>query len=214
MSFEDFVRAFVACYFIFVALHYTARLSGLRARRGFPHAPVGPWRSANGLNQIVFRLFRAAILGLMTLRVFVPATDVFLGALPVLETDAVRAVGFVAMCAGLAVADHAHSYLADEWRSGTAARAADVLVTDGPYARSRNPIFTGVLIGQAGLFLAAPSLFTLACLAIGAAVILRQVGVEERTLAGRFGGRYAAYRARVPRWGAVGMAARGVTERR
>nr|WP_281409395.1 isoprenylcysteine carboxylmethyltransferase family protein [Oharaeibacter diazotrophicus] len=150
----------------------------------------------------------------MTLRVFVPATDVFLGALPVLETDAVRAVGFVAMCAGLAVADHAHSYLADEWRSGTAARAADVLVTDGPYARSRNPIFTGVLIGQAGLFLAAPSLFTLACLAIGAAVILRQVGVEERTLAGRFGGRYAAYRARVPRWGAVGMAARGVTERR
>jgi len=203
VSFETFVRAFVACYFVFVALHYTARLAGLRARHGFPHAPVGRWRSANGANQIVFRLFRAAILVLMLARVFLPETDRFLGALAVLETGPVRAAGVAAMCAGLALADYAHSHLADDWRSGTAARPADRLVTSGPYARSRNPIFTGVLTGQVGLFLAAPSLFTLACLAIGAAVILRQVGVEERVLAGRFGGDYAAYRAQVPRWGGV-----------
>lgn len=209
MSFEAFVQAFVACYFIFVALLYTARLSGLRARRGFVHAPVGRAISANGAHQILFRVFRTAILVLMVGRVFSEGIDATLLPIGGLEAPPLQAAGLVLLSLALVVVDYARAHLADEWRSGIAARPGEILVESGPYAVSRNPIFAGVLAGQVGLFLAAPSVFTLICLAVGWVVILRQVKVEERCLAGRFGERWTAYAARVPRWSNVGRLAWG-----
>lgn len=207
MSAEAFGRAFVACYFLFVALHYTARLSGLRARKGYPHAPIGRVTSRNGLHQILFRVFRAAILTAMTVRVFDPAFDRLLLPIPALEATPVLLTGIGAMGVGLFVIDYVHSYLNDEWRSGTGGPQRGPLVTAGPYAISRNPLFAGVLLAQAGTFLAAPSVFTLVCLVVGAMVIRRQVAVEEADLGTRHGETFAAYRARVPRWGFAGSGA-------
>lgn len=200
MAFGDVARAFVAYYFLFVALHYTARLMGLRARKGYGHARVGAPTTANGVHQILFRVFRLAILVLMAARVPYPQIDAWLGPLPALETMPVAAAGMVIMLAALGLVDYCHSYLNDDWRSGTAGPAPGSLVVDGPYGMSRNPIFIGILMGQFGLFLAAPSLFTAVCFMVGAAVILRQVGVEEIELRRRFGAAYEAYAAAVPRF--------------
>jgi len=57
-----------------------------------------------------------------------------------------------------------------------------------------------VLLGQVGLFLALPSLFTLVCLVVGVWAVTAQVGVEERLLRQRLGANYEAYVARTPRW--------------
>lgn len=198
--FGDVVRAFVACYFLFVALHYTARLLGLRARKGYSHAELGPIRSANGVHQILFRGFRFAILVAMAVRVPYPQLDGWLGAIPALETVPVAVTGVLTMLVALGLVDYCHSYLNDDWRSGTAGIAPGGLVTGGPYRVTRNPIFIGILLGQFGLFLAAPSLFTLVSFGVGAVVILRQADVEERDLALRFGATYARYRAEVPRF--------------
>lgn len=80
-------------------------------------------------------------------------------------------------------------------------RAATALITDGPFAKSRNPIYTGntmlllgagLLTGIAWLVIAAP----LAALTVQKLAIER----EERHLAARFGAEWQAYAARTPRW--------------
>lgn len=200
VTFDVFLRAAVACYFGFVAVHYTARLIGLRDRLGTRRAMVGRVASPNGIHQILFRVFRAAILLLMLARAIDPRVDVWLGAIAPLETPAVGAIGFAMMLISLYVVDYVHSWMADDWQSGTALGPGRQLLTTGPYALCRNPIFQAIGLGQLGLFLAAPSVFTAVCLLVGWVVLLRQVHVEEDLLARAFGTTYEAYRRAVPRW--------------
>ena len=68
-------------------------------------------------------------------------------------------------------------------------------------ARSRNPLYLGLLAGSAGLALLAGSLWALVLLPVEWALL--QWGAvlpEERYLAGKFGSAYDDYRRRVRRW--------------
>jgi protein-S-isoprenylcysteine O-methyltransferase Ste14 len=75
------------------------------------------------------------------------------------------------------------------------------LVTDGPFALTRNPAYlalTGLLLAHAVL---RRSLLALLPAAVFAAVIDRvQIPREEKALQARFGKRFRRYRRRVPRW--------------
>jgi protein-S-isoprenylcysteine O-methyltransferase Ste14 len=80
-------------------------------------------------------------------------------------------------------------------------RAADRLVTWGPFRLSRNPIYTGNTILMAGIGIAfAKSWFVV--MALLAAVIVDRLAIrrEERHLAEKFGTAWADYAARTPRW--------------
>ena len=73
------------------------------------------------------------------------------------------------------------------------------LRTDGPYAITRHPIYTGLL----GMILGTVFLnglgVSLAFLAVGAAVVATRIPIEERLLSKTFPEEYARYRERVPR---------------
>ena len=75
------------------------------------------------------------------------------------------------------------------------------LVTSGIYARTRNPMYAGLLVALAGwaAWLAAPL-----ALAGPVAFVLYigrfQIVPEERVLAEKFAGEFAAYKAKVRRW--------------
>ncbi len=78
---------------------------------------------------------------------------------------------------------------------------ASALVSSGPYALSRNPMYVALVAGLAahalwrGRAVAwAPVLATWAVLDVG------QVRPEERAMAELFGADYAAYTERTPRW--------------
>ena len=74
------------------------------------------------------------------------------------------------------------------------------LVTSGPFALCRNPMYLGHLIFLAGLALGLRS-WAGAVLALGAAVWLQfRVRRDERRLAERFGEPYMQYCSRVKRW--------------
>lgn len=80
-------------------------------------------------------------------------------------------------------------------------RPATALVTSGPYARTRNPLYLGLVLlqGAAGFWFG--SLWVL--LLIGATVaLLTRFAIlrEERYLEATFGDAYREYRNRVPRW--------------
>lgn len=80
-------------------------------------------------------------------------------------------------------------------------RGASALVTSGPFARSRNPIYVAHVALVLGLGLVVGNAWWVA-LAPAFAVALDRLAIarEERHLTARFGAEYERYRAAVRRW--------------
>ena len=100
---------------------------------------------------------------------------------------------------GLAITWWARIHLARDWSASVTLKEDHRLVRSGPYAITRHPIYSGLLIAFVGTALvneitplALPGLALLTC---GFVLKLRQ---EERFLADRFGEAYRDYRNRVP----------------
>jgi protein-S-isoprenylcysteine O-methyltransferase Ste14 len=74
------------------------------------------------------------------------------------------------------------------------------LVTTGPFAWSRNPMYLGHFVFLAGLALSLHSLFAAATGAAAAVAFHSRVRRDERRLAEQFGQPYLDYAARVKRW--------------
>lgn len=112
-----------------------------------------------------------------------------------------KAAGALALGAGLALVLWASSTLS---RSGTAIlphHAATRLVTSGPFAWSRNPIYFGELLLITGLG-GVEGAFAYLVAAVVFVVAMTQFAIirEEAHLAARFAGEWQAYAARVRRW--------------
>jgi protein-S-isoprenylcysteine O-methyltransferase Ste14 len=78
---------------------------------------------------------------------------------------------------------------------------ATVIVSNGPFAFTRNPLYLSVLAMFGGIGVALASKTFLAIL-VPLFLVLRYgvVGREERYLEGKFGDTYRTYKARVRRW--------------
>ena len=76
-----------------------------------------------------------------------------------------------------------------------------VLVVDGVYAWTRNPMYLGLALALAGVVVWRGSAVAVAPWPLFCAFLQRfQIRPEERDLAAAFGPEFAAYRARVGRW--------------
>lgn len=75
------------------------------------------------------------------------------------------------------------------------------LVTDGAFARSRNPIYVGFSTALAGVGVLLGSICALAVVPLYVLIVDRwYIRHEESALQDKFGASYDAYRARVRRW--------------
>lgn len=80
-------------------------------------------------------------------------------------------------------------------------RAAEHLVTRGPYSFTRNPIYLGYALVTVGIGLIAGSIwFLIAAPLLGLLIHLLAIRGEERHLTDMFGKRYRDYARRVRRW--------------
>jgi protein-S-isoprenylcysteine O-methyltransferase Ste14 len=119
--------------------------------------------------------------------------------------DAMRGVGVAIMAVGAGFDVSAMLTMARRRANILPHRAATALVTSGPFALSRNPIYLGNALMLAG---AAPTfgnpwflaLVPVAVLLVTTLAIRR----EEHHLAARFGPAWTTYAARTPRWIGVG----------
>lgn len=112
-----------------------------------------------------------------------------------------RGLGWLLIAAGLALDLAAMLTMHRQRANILPHRAATALVTSGPFAVSRNPIYLGntlVLFGAAGAF-ANPWFIPAAVLAAWV-VQVKAIRREEAHLAARFGAAWAAYARRTPRW--------------
>jgi protein-S-isoprenylcysteine O-methyltransferase Ste14 len=79
--------------------------------------------------------------------------------------------------------------------------ATRTVIDSGPFARSRNPLYLGLLAGAAGVACLAGSLWAVIALPVEWALLRWGAVVpEERYLAAKFGAAYAEYTSHVPRW--------------
>ena len=198
---EPAVRVFLGIFFLMIGLQFSARTLGLYQRMGFSHINYGARGTARWWHRHTFNVFRTAILLICLARMGLDI-DPWLGVFPWLYQWPVLLVGMLVLMASFTVVNYLQAYMHEDWRSGVdeqSGRAAK-LVTTGPFARSRNPLFLAIMAGQTGFFLALPSVFSLVCLMAGVLVITRQAREEEKALASQFSEAYEHYRQQVPRW--------------
>jgi protein-S-isoprenylcysteine O-methyltransferase Ste14 len=111
-------------------------------------------------------------------------------------------VGWPLVAAGVAL-----NVWAVKARGGEAIEHPDLLVTGGPQAWTRNPMYIGWTLLHVGVGLLARSPWVLATWPVSFALVHRSVLHEERGLAQRFGREFTEYRTLVPRY--VGLPGRG-----
>lgn len=110
-------------------------------------------------------------------------------------------IGLAVMAAGYAIYRGSGGYRATRGGGGPGHAAEPIeLVTTGPYAVVRNPMYLGHLIFLGGLVAMTRSPVALAGLFLQRARFAERVAADERRLADRFGHRYVEYVETVPRW--------------
>jgi protein-S-isoprenylcysteine O-methyltransferase Ste14 len=110
----------------------------------------------------------------------------------------VTACGLALALAGVALHLHARRVLGRWWSAPITVRADQDVVTAGPYAHVRHPLYLAILMLTLGTVIAHPSVAT-ACIALGLGMgVAIKIPMEERALRATLGERYARYADRVP----------------
>lgn len=118
-----------------------------------------------------------------------------------LDRSALHIAGFALAIAGIAATFYAQVAMGASWRIGVDSAERTELVTTGPFALVRNPIFAAMLPTALGLALLVPSWVALVGLAgLAIALELQVRVVEEPYLLAVHRATYASYAARVGRF--------------
>jgi protein-S-isoprenylcysteine O-methyltransferase Ste14 len=118
-----------------------------------------------------------------------------------LDTRAAHAAGIVLFLLGLGATLAAQFAMGESWRIGVDESERTDLVTEGPFALARNPIFAAMLPTSVGLTLMVPSWVAfLGLAALFLALELQVRVVEEPYLRRAHGQAYADYARRVGRF--------------
>jgi protein-S-isoprenylcysteine O-methyltransferase Ste14 len=99
---------------------------------------------------------------------------------------------------GLLFAAWARAVLGRNWSGTVTIKEDHQLLTTGPYAVVRHPLYTGMIVAFAGSAGALGQWRGVLAVLIVWAAWSRKLRLEERWMEERFGAQYAAYRRRVP----------------
>lgn len=112
-------------------------------------------------------------------------------------SPAVEAIGVGITVAGCFFAIWARITLGSNWSGRATVKAGHELITKGPYAIARHPIYTGILIGAVGTGLAMAEWRCLLGFALIALSFAAKIGQEEKLMMQTFPDAYPRYRHRV-----------------
>ena len=90
--------------------------------------------------------------------------------------------------------------MSNSWRVGIDLNTKTELKTQGLFSISRNPVFLGMLITLAGLFLILPNAITMLVLVSSTWIFQIQIRLEEEYLSKKHGKSYVDYSKKVRRW--------------
>lgn len=135
-------------------------------------------------------LFVAVLLALLSM----PSAEAALERLSVTFPEWVRWLGVIVTALGVSLAVWARAYLGRNWGMPMSLKQDAELVTTGPYAWIRHPIYSGFLLAMAGTTLVAS--YYLVVLVVFAGYFAWAAITEEKILLAEFPAAYSAYTAR------------------
>ena len=115
------------------------------------------------------------------------------------QNSMMQAIGLICTLAGLAFAIWGRASLGNNWSGRVTLKEGHELITHGPYAISRNPIYSGFLLGLCGAAFIEGLLKDLLGLVLLVIGMHLKIYREERLMKQNFGARYLAYMAKVSR---------------
>jgi protein-S-isoprenylcysteine O-methyltransferase Ste14 len=114
----------------------------------------------------------------------------------IVTTDPVLGIAGVVLCAlGVGLAIWARIYLGRNWGLPMSRKEHPELVTSGPYAFVRHPIYAGIILAMLGSAIA-ETIFWLVPFLIAGAYFVYSARSEEKLMAEEFPDTYPAYRSR------------------
>jgi len=113
------------------------------------------------------------------------------------SSSAIEWSGAVLVAAGLLFTVWARVHLGSNWSGIVTVKRDHELVTSGPYAIVRHPIYTGLVLAFVGSAITLGEMRGLLAVAIVVASLWRKLRLEERWMAEQFGDDYERYRDRV-----------------
>ncbi|MGF1560620.1 MAG: methyltransferase family protein [Geminicoccaceae bacterium] len=144
-----------------------------------------------GLNRPTWFIIWAA--GMLLLHIALPLVQLF--------GDVVAFLGAALICVSAGVVVWADQLFSKVGASLKPSEMPHTLVTDGPYTRSRNPMYAGMVSILVGFALILGSLSPLiAAAAFGWFLQTRFISTEEDRLTRAFGNHYRDYASKVRRW--------------
>lgn len=195
------IRYFLLVYFI---LFFTCAFWGVsyRVARRIKKSPMVLPNDDSAFG-LVGRYFKQLMLALFLYVVFIAFVNEPAHYLPALQWLAypwLQYLGVALMLFAFGGVLIAQYQMRDSWRIGIDTETKTKLVTTGLFRFSRNPVFTGMLLSLAGLFLAMPDVATLFFLLTGYLLIQVQVRLEEAFLAKEHGIIYQQYQLKIRRF--------------
>jgi protein-S-isoprenylcysteine O-methyltransferase Ste14 len=104
-----------------------------------------------------------------------------------------RWLGVAVGIASVALYAWSRATLGRHWSSQLQVRQEQQLVTSGPYARIRHPIYAALTLFLTSIALVAAMVFLFAFLAVSVVDHAQRISKEEQMLTDRFGDQYKAY---------------------
>ena len=102
-------------------------------------------------------------------------------------------IGAAVTVAGLLFAVWARHYLGRNWSSSVSIKQGHELITTGPYALVRHPIYTGILTGFLGTAIALSQVRGVIGFVLIFLVLCAKLRMEEQWMRSQFGETYATY---------------------
>jgi protein-S-isoprenylcysteine O-methyltransferase Ste14 len=110
-----------------------------------------------------------------------------------LAPHALAWAGAALTAVGLAFAIWARVVLGGNWSGQVTVKEGHELIRTGPYALSRHPIYTGLVLALLGTGLAVGEMRGLIALVLATGSFIYKLGIEERAMRRTFGGAYDDY---------------------
>lgn len=144
-----------------------------------------------GLGKISIKIIASlALIGFLVLYALNPN---WLTALSVPFPDWLRWLGIAFGCVSFMIYIWALATLGKEWSPNLQTRKNHQLVTTGPYARMRHPLYAAYILFMTSIALLTANCFFIALLVASIFVLVRRIPMEEQILIETFGEEYKTY---------------------
>jgi protein-S-isoprenylcysteine O-methyltransferase Ste14 len=117
----------------------------------------------------------------------------------VLRSPGAADIGAALTALGFILTIWSRRVLKDNWSADVEFKKGQGLVTSGPYALSRHPIYTGLSLMFIGTALVQGTIFSFAAIVLGITSFWIKLKLEEAMMLKHFGEQYSAYQRRVKR---------------